>query len=307
MSVSIIIPTHNREELLRKAVLSVFEQTMLPAELIVVDDGSIPPVADNIFSGCPSAIKTTLLSFSQPKGANAARNAGARASNSMWLAFLDDDDEFRPNKIELVSAQFEKNIDFIYHPAQFILYQQQISYLTKPLPFSENTAPFAQLLKENRIGATSMVVIKKELFNEAGGFDEGLAAMQDYELWLRISLLKPSFYLCQEPLTNYYSYSSLGSTSKSLEKLYSSHEYIALKYKSEISLLGERYDRLFQQLRYSIGISKAILKQDKYLAFRMSFLAFLKFGKLKFLFAMPLSLLGSRTIYIIKSRVKIRR
>lgn len=129
-TVTVVIPTHNRSDGLDAAVKSVFNQTLLPKELIVVDDGSIPPVSEEVFYGCPSGLSTKLLRSESPKGANNARNRGIKEATGEWIAFLDDDDAFFIQKIEVVnnSIQNHPQADLFYHPAEINLIRENISY-----------------------------------------------------------------------------------------------------------------------------------------------------------------------------------
>src|SRR5690554_3483648 len=102
-TISVVIPTHNRPTGLALSLKSILGQTCLPAEIVVVDDGSFPIVEDSIFDGFPTSIKCTLLRNEQPKGGNNARNRGIKAATGDYIAFLDDDDQFSRNKIEAIS------------------------------------------------------------------------------------------------------------------------------------------------------------------------------------------------------------
>ncbi len=95
--VSVIMPTHNRPEFLQQAVESVLAQTYENLELIIIDDGSSPPAQLNIDDP-----RIRWLRHEQGKGAAAARNAGMRAAQGEFLAFLDDDDQYFPNKLSLL-------------------------------------------------------------------------------------------------------------------------------------------------------------------------------------------------------------
>ena len=206
-SISVVIPTHNRPDGLAAAVKSVFNQTLQPKELIVVDDGSNPPVTEDVFTGCPAGLTTKLIRNEHPKGANNARNRGIVEATGEWIAFLDDDDEFFKDKIAAVSeviAEKGDAIDLIYHPAHIFMVNEGVSYISKPKKFLPEDDVFRQLLIKNHIGGTSMVIARKEALVKAGMFDEQLPALQDYELWLRMIKGNCNLYMIDMPLTRYH-------------------------------------------------------------------------------------------------------
>ncbi len=103
LSISVIIPTHNRPELLREAVNSVLAQTLLPLEILIVDDASSPPVNAADFAGL-GEIPIRVLHHPNPLGGAAAKNTGAHAAQGEALAFLDDDDLYAAGYLERATA-----------------------------------------------------------------------------------------------------------------------------------------------------------------------------------------------------------
>ena len=96
MEIACIIPTYNRKHLLQRAIDSVYNQTYPCNEIIVVDDGSTDGTAEWVQKTYP---KISFL-FQENRGVSSARNAGIKATNSKWIALLDSDDEWLPNKLE---------------------------------------------------------------------------------------------------------------------------------------------------------------------------------------------------------------
>ena len=94
-ALSIIIPTHNRPQLLRRALRSAIAQTLPDIEIIVVDDASNPPVA------LPDYPQVQVIRLSQNQGGAAARNVGAKAAQARWITYLDDDDELLPHMAQV--------------------------------------------------------------------------------------------------------------------------------------------------------------------------------------------------------------
>ncbi len=104
IKISVIIPVYNREDTITNCLESVIKQTYAPAEIIVIDDNSTDDTIKQInkFND-----KIIILNTEQQSGAQTARNIGIKAAKSDWIAFLDSDDEWLPNKIEKqVSAFF---------------------------------------------------------------------------------------------------------------------------------------------------------------------------------------------------------
>jgi glycosyltransferase involved in cell wall biosynthesis len=193
--VSVIIPTYNRSTLVREAVASALAQQDVALEVIVVDDGSVDDTAA-VLKSFGSFICTVLQSHG---GVSYARNTGIRAAAGDWLAFLDSDDLWLPEKLR-------EQLDFLEaHPEYKICQTEEIwirnghrlnpkKYHRKPRGYC-----FSQLLERCLI-SPSAVVVHRELFEEVGLFDEGLPACEDYDLWLRIGYRYP-IGLVEKPLT----------------------------------------------------------------------------------------------------------
>src|SRR4051794_11943115 len=103
-AISVILPVHNRADVLARAIQSVLDQTLKDFELIVVDDGSTDSSVTVAKSFADPRIK--IIELGQNRGGNAARNAGVRAAAAPLIAFLDSDDIYLPQKLERVAAEF---------------------------------------------------------------------------------------------------------------------------------------------------------------------------------------------------------
>ncbi|MBX7136613.1 MAG: glycosyltransferase family 2 protein [Oligoflexia bacterium] len=187
-SISVVCPIYNSAAYIESTLRSVLTQTLTPLELIVSDDGSHDrscEIVEALF--CSSKIQTTLLR-NQHHGPGAARNAGIRAASGTWIAFLDSDDRWKPNKLEVVeqaiASQPDKNF-FCHNETHIGLdgTQRTLDYALHFLPGA--TLP-AQLYRRC-LFSTSAVVCRKDLLLAHGMFDENLMSSQDYELWLRLS------------------------------------------------------------------------------------------------------------------------
>ena len=184
--VSVIIPTHNRKLFyLSKAISSVMQQTYRNYEIIVVDDNiCTSKYSSNIKKYC-KLHKITYLRTKGNEGANCARNIGAYHARGFYLAFLDDDDMWLPNKLEIQLKYFKNDIGMVYSNGYVISSNSKRLY-TKSENFISKGSLY-QLLLYNYIGPTVTAVIKRDCFFDIGMFDEDMPAKQDYDLWIRIA------------------------------------------------------------------------------------------------------------------------
>jgi glycosyltransferase involved in cell wall biosynthesis len=191
--VSVIIPTYNRRDLVREAIASVLAQTYRDFELIVVDDGS-----DDGTAGVVQEFAGVRYVYQSNRGVSAARNRGVALSNGELLAFLDSDDLWQPHKLES-QVRF-----FVAHPAARICQTEEIwvrhGVRVNPHHKHRKTGGdiFARSL-ELCLVSPSAVMLRCELFESLGGFDESLPACEDYDLWLRIAATEP-IHLLETPL-----------------------------------------------------------------------------------------------------------
>lgn len=178
--VSVIIPTYNRPALLRRAVTSALTQGGVGVEVIVVDDGSSPRVMS---SALPADV--TIARTGGSGGVAAARNLGARLARSPWLAFLDDDDWWAPDHVRrLLSAATASGAGFAYAGRWIVDLATGAAELSPALP-AEGLA--SRLLHENVVGTPSGVIVRRSLYLEVGGSEPSLAAMADWDLWIRLA------------------------------------------------------------------------------------------------------------------------
>lgn len=175
LTVSVVIPTCDRPQMLPRALASVAAQTLPPLEVLVVDDGSAAPV---VGSG------VRLLRNRGPRGPSAARNRGAAAARGTLLAFLDDDDEWLPDYLAAALAQIAAArldvlcTDLVYRDAG------GREWPGKAAPDALRAADF---LTRNPGLIGSNVIVRASVYAAAGGFDERLRAAEDMDFGLRLS------------------------------------------------------------------------------------------------------------------------
>jgi glycosyltransferase involved in cell wall biosynthesis len=184
--VSVIIPTFNRAWSIKRAIDSVFAQNYPKFELIVVDDGSMDETP-GILSSYGHAIRIISQTNS---GVSAARNRGIAEASGKHIAFLDSDDFWLPKKL---SAQ----VDFFSsHPDALICQTEEIWIKNgrRMNPKKKHQKPSGMIFSASLqlcLISPSAVMVRKNIFDEVGLFDEALPACEDYDLWLRITCRHP--------------------------------------------------------------------------------------------------------------------
>lgn len=189
-TVSVVIPSYNHEKYIRQCVDSVLCQSWRDSEVIVVDDGSTDGTHDIL---CEFGKKITYIR-QENRGTQAARNAGIRVSTGEFVALLDSDDAWLPEKLEQELRIFEIRPDagLVYSLAYIIDSTGEIPSTRQVIGAGlVDTEPaFDQLLVENRVPALTAVV-RKACLDEVGLFDETLFGAADWDLWLRIAARWP--------------------------------------------------------------------------------------------------------------------
>lgn len=186
--VSVIISTYNRSEYLLRSVKSVLAQTYENFELLIIDDASTDETTDVINSFLDPRIR--YIRHERNKGGPAARNTGIENSKGELIAFLDDDDEWMPEKLQ-------KQVDLLSHaPANvglvycglLVIGPDGQTIVHKDIPFLQGSV-YEYLLRGSGIGTVSRVLVRRSCFDKAGFFDEQLKSCQDWDMWLRVARL----------------------------------------------------------------------------------------------------------------------
>lgn len=181
MRVTVIIPTYNRESTLKRALSSIYAQTLAPVEIIVVDDGSTDDTRQLIQKQFPDVVYL----YQENKGVSAARNAAINRAQGNWIAFLDSDDEWFPGKLD------EQSRTSVQHPECRLIHTEEIWIRNgKRVNAMKKHAKQGGWIYQNCLPlcviSPSSAIIRKDLFDDVGLFDESLPACEDYDLWLRI-------------------------------------------------------------------------------------------------------------------------
>ncbi|MEK7564207.1 MAG: glycosyltransferase [Patescibacteria group bacterium] len=193
--IDVVIPVYNGEKFILQALNSVAHQTLPPNKIIVVDDGS----TDNTYSVVLEYAKTCSLEIKIIKqengGLSSARNTGIKESMGEFIAFLDADDIWDKNKLEeqmnvCQTTEFE-NLALVYCDYDVIDINGNTQYRNYKAPLDKKRMRgmvFEKLLERNQITSSgSGVLIKRNVFDVVGFFDENLKYAEDFDMWLRIA------------------------------------------------------------------------------------------------------------------------
>lgn len=182
MKISVIIPSYNRYELLKRALASVFAQTYSPYEVIVVDDGS-----DDATSHIQNDFPNIKYIYQKNSGVSMARNCGIKSARGEWIAFLDSDDAWHREKLQYQHSFHKKNPDILMSYTDEVWIRDGVE-VKIPKKFSKiGQDAFAENLSYCNL-APSSVLMHKSLFSQVGLFDGELEVCEDYDLWLRVAL-----------------------------------------------------------------------------------------------------------------------
>ena len=181
--VTVILPSWNRAAWLKKSIDSVLEQTFRDFELIVVDDASTDSTQEILtsYSG-----KIRSITFAKNLGVSAARNAAVKNCDSEWIAFLDSDDFWHPHKLQKQIAQTVIRAECPIHFTDEIWIRNGVRVNPKKKHQKLEGWIFKPSL-ELCLMSPSTVLLRRELFEVHGLFDETLPICEDYDLWLRLT------------------------------------------------------------------------------------------------------------------------
>ena len=190
MKISVIIPTFNRKKTLERAIQSVMNQSLSPFEILIIDDGS----NDGTEEWIKENFQNIKYIYQNNHGVSSARNIGIENAYGDWVAFLDSDDEWLPNKLNEQVKAIESNpeMKFFHTNEIWIRNGLRVNQMKKHKKYGGYI--FEKCLDICRISPSS-VLIQKEVFDNIGIFDESLRVCEDYDLWLRITSKYPVVFL----------------------------------------------------------------------------------------------------------------
>ena len=196
--VSVVIPTYERIETLPRSLDSVINQTFSDWELIVVDDGSTDGTDEMILRDYPAV----RLHRQENAGVSFARNAGVALTAGEWIAFLDSDDAWLPEKLErqLSALANEPELRLSHTDEIWIRNGKRVN---QPKEYAKSGGAIYRRCLPLCCICPSSVLFRRDLFDEIGGFDEILPVCEDYDLWLRITAREPVHYLDEALVRKY--------------------------------------------------------------------------------------------------------
>lgn len=274
--ISIVIPTYNRADLIEKAIQSILNQTYKNWELIVVDNYSDDNTKDVISAFNDNRI--FMLSTPRTGSVAASRNLGVSHSNGEWIAFLDSDDWWFPNKLELVYKVIQKKPDLIYHNLQIVSDNQALSGRKKTKGRKLKEPLYLDLLLNGNIIALSSVVVRKEIFLRVDGMNESptFFAVEDYDTWLRIAQITNKFKYINRVLGAYRLHD--GNIGK-----VNNFQYLSNALELHLNLLNTKQLRRFQSL-YIYQIARSTYRSKKFSEVERDLVFVLKHGNPKYVF-----------------------
>lgn len=184
---SVVMPTYNQADFLKKSIPSVLSQTWESLELIIVNNFSNDDTIGVVKSFCDPRI--TLINFRNNGVIGASRNMGIKSAKGQYIAFLDSDDSWHPEKLERVHSVLMENpeTDLVCHNENLIM-EEKVT--TKVLEYGPNgNSLFEHLLWKGSCLSTSATTVRKEKLLEVNMFSESpdIIAAEDYDLWVKLS------------------------------------------------------------------------------------------------------------------------
>lgn len=240
--VSVIIPTHNRPKLLERAVESVLDQTYNNLELLIVDDASNEPTDLESIFDFDSITAFEYIYLEENRGGAGARNVGLNLATGEYIAFLDDDDEWFPEKIERQVERFEVVADSVG-----LVYTAVLQY-DEELEIEDvhfNLIPddhLRKLMLHQYIGTMSSVMIRSNILEHVDGLNEEFPCWHDWEFYFRVGK-QFKFATVKEPLVRQH----VGA-----------HEQISDNFKLKQRVSKRLLEETFEETHREYGITRAV-------------------------------------------------
>ena len=239
-TVSVVIPTHNRATLLRRAIDSVLNQTWEDIEILVIDDASTDTTESVIEDYNDSRI--TYLRHEENRGGSAARNTGIEAATGRFVAFLDDDDEWKPGKLTVQLDAYDRadaDVGVVYTGIENVNSEGRTNAVKTPRTEGDVTK---ELLLDNFIGSFSALLVERAIVEQVGPLNERFPSWQDWEYYIRLSR-ETTFAAVPEPLVTRHN-AAHKQVSDDLEtKLAETYPLLRDRFDSLAGEYGQRFKR----------------------------------------------------------------
>lgn len=232
--ISVIIPTYNRANLIDQAIQSVLNQTYQNFEVIIVDDGSTDYTKEVIRKFQERDKRVKYIRHEKNRGGSAARNTGIKAAKGEYIAFLDSDDEWLPEKINLQIAVFKKGSDNLGVVYCDVMIKNNDEKIVNSHYFFPQCRGYIYdfMLKRCALVPCSVLIVKKECFQQIGLFNEQFFACQDNDICIRLAKYY-EFDFIPKPLVIFHVHKGLRISNNKLRVAQASFNIITM-YKDEI-------------------------------------------------------------------------
>jgi glycosyltransferase involved in cell wall biosynthesis len=267
--VSVVIPAYNAGKTLRRTIDSVVHQTHPAHEIIVVDDGSTDDTADIIHS-----YRDRIVPIRQEnEGVSAARNKGISRATGEWIAFLDADDEWLPDKLKRQTDHLGRMPGLKWSFCNYYVKSETLQPKHSPRNISkavhrpEVIESFFSALCLGISAWTGTIIIHRSVFETVGLFEPGMKRAQDSDLWFRVAYRYPTLGYLSEPLAVYHADTPFSSVKvntdvASFQEMVRRHE----KLSKELFREEEARPAIAQWIRYRMRI---LLKEKQYNGLRV--------------------------------------
>ena len=243
--VSIVMPTYNHAKYLAISVQSVLDQTFTNWELIIVDNFSTDNTLEVLSKFSDRRIK--LFQINNEGCIAKSRNLAIKSAQSEWLAFLDSDDSWAPNKLEVIRGHLNHEVDFLYHNLKVVDADMRELKSMEIRSRKLNSPIVKDLVLNGNTIATSSVVVRRNIILNIGGMSEetDLIGIEDYNTWLRISVISEKFKWVPLFLGSYRKHNSNHSTFENFRPpLAAIEEFFHLLSPVEIAQLYKSFEYL---------------------------------------------------------------
>ncbi len=252
--ISVILPTYKRCQILTKAVNSVINQTYKNWELIIIDNNSNDGTEELIKNYYNN--KISFLKINNFGSIAKSRNYGIKKSKGKYLAFLDSDDYWTKNKLEICLNFINNKVDLIYHDLEII--GQKKSFFKNNILNSRklNKPIFDDLLFNGNAINLSSVIVRKNLLEQIGGMKETLeiATCEDYNTWLRVAKLTQNFIYLPKTLGYYLiNNQNISNHDMSIPLSFAIKEFLPLLNEKEKKILSANLQFISGKFSYSLG------------------------------------------------------
>jgi glycosyltransferase involved in cell wall biosynthesis len=241
--VTVVIPTHNRRRLLELTLESALRQRDVALEIVVVDDGSTDGTAPIVQGFGDDRIR--LVRHEKPRGVSAARNKGIAEARGGWIAFLDDDDLWAPDKLALQLAA-------VLQTGQLWAYTGHVNITSDHrvvggVPPSTPDDVQHDIRRMNLIpGGGSNVLARTDLVRRLGGFDEMLGILEDWDMWIRLAREERPAWV-RRPLVGYRIHGS--NSSRNIDRML-----------TEVAIIDRRYRGPVDKVRFYRHLARVSMR-----------------------------------------------